>query len=124
MLCMEPADTRKGFADLRRGVLEYCVMALLRDEESYGFDIVRALGEAGNLLTSEGTIYPLLARLRRDGVVTTTWRESASGPPRRYYRLTAEGHRALNAFTDDWRRFTVAVDALLLPTNEGDEHGR
>jgi PadR family transcriptional regulator, regulatory protein PadR len=100
-------------AELRRGVLEHCVLALVRDEESYGFDIVRALTAAGNLLTSEGTIYPLLARLRRDGLVTTTWRESGSGPPRRYYRITAEGRRALDAFASDWRRFADAVDALI-----------
>ena len=121
---MEPADARKTFAELRRGVLEYCVMALVRDEESYGFDIVRALTEAGNLLTSEGTIYPLLARLRRDGLVTTTWRESASGPPRRYYRLTQDGQHVLDAFTGDWRRFADAVDALLILKSEGDGHGR
>jgi PadR family transcriptional regulator, regulatory protein PadR len=123
MCRMEPAEERKSLAELRRGVLEYCVMALVRDEESYGFDIVRALSEAGNLLTSEGTIYPLLARLRRDGVVTTTWRESAAGPPRRYYRLTEHGERVLESFAADWRRFALAVDALLLPGQEGRQNG-
>jgi PadR family transcriptional regulator, regulatory protein PadR len=115
---------RTSFPELRRGVLEYCVMALVRDEASYGFDIVRALSAAGGLLTSEGTIYPLLARLRRDGLVSTTWRESASGPPRRYYQLTEDGRRALDAFTGDWRRFTNAVDALLLPEERGETDGR
>ncbi len=119
---MEPGAARNAMAELRRGVLEYCVMALVRDEESYGFDIVRALSAAGNLLTSEGTIYPLLARLRRDGLVTTTWRESASGPPRRYYRLTVDGRRALDTFAGDWRRFAAAVDALLpVPANGEDD---
>jgi PadR family transcriptional regulator, regulatory protein PadR len=121
---MEPGETRNAFVELRRGVLEYCVMALVRDEESYGFDIVRALSAAGNLLTSEGTIYPLLGRLRRDGLVTTTWRESVSGPPRRYYRLTDDGRRALDAFAGDWRRFTAAVDALLPGPIEGGDDGR
>jgi PadR family transcriptional regulator PadR len=96
----------------------------VRDEESYGFDIVRALTAAGNLLTSEGTIYPLLARLRRDGLVTTTWRESGSGPPRRYYRITDEGRRALASFTEDWGKFAGAVDDLLAGTYGGDHHGR
>lgn len=100
------------------------MLALVRDEESYGFDIVRALTAAGNLLTSEGTIYPLLARLRRDGLVTTTWRESESGPPRRYYRITNGGRRALDAFAIDWRRFADAVDALLAGAKEGDNRGR
>ena len=121
---MEPGETRNAFVELRRGVLEYCVMALVRDEESYGFDIVRSLSAAGNLLTSEGTIYPLLGRLRRDGLVTTTWRESASGPPRRYYRLTDDGRRALDAFAGDWRRFTAAVDALLPGRIDGGDDGR
>jgi PadR family transcriptional regulator PadR len=105
-------------------VLEHCVLAVLRDEESYGFDIVRALASAGELVTSEGTIYPLLSRLRRDRLVTTTWRESAAGPPRRYYRITDAGRRALDAFVADWARFRDAVDALLGPQASGGEsHG-
>jgi PadR family transcriptional regulator PadR len=99
-------------------------MALVRDEASYGFDIVRALAAAGNLLTSEGTIYPLLGRLRRDGLVTTSWVESPSGPPRRYYRLTDDGHHALDTFVGDWRRFTAAVDALLPDPVQGEHDGR
>jgi len=98
---------------LRRGVLEFCVLALLRDTERYGFELVRALTEADGLVTTEGTLYPLLGRLRRDGVVETTWRESSSGPPRRYYRLTAAGHEALDAFTAQWARFRDSVDSLL-----------
>lgn len=98
---------------LRRGVLEFCVLALLRDTERYGFELVRALTEADGLVTTEGTLYPLLGRLRREGVVETTWRESSSGPPRRYYRLTPAGHEALDAFTVEWARFRGSVDTLL-----------
>ncbi len=61
-------------SQLRRGVIEFCVLALLRDDERYGFEIVRALSEANGLVTTEGTVYPLLARLRKEGVVETTWR--------------------------------------------------
>jgi PadR family transcriptional regulator PadR len=98
---------------MRRGTLEYCVLALVRDQPRYGFDLARTLGEADGLITSEGTIYPLLSRLRRDGLVTTTWNESPSGPPRRYYELTGAGHQALELFTSEWDRFTTAVDHLL-----------
>jgi PadR family transcriptional regulator PadR len=98
---------------LRRGTLEYCVLALLRREECYAFDLVRALAEVDGLVTSEGTLYPLLSRLRRDGWVSTTWRESELGPPRRYYRLTEAGRRALSQFTDEWAAFRDAVDALV-----------
>lgn len=98
---------------LRRGVLEFCVLALLRDTERYGFELVRALTAADGLVTTEGTLYPLLGRLRREGVVETTWRESSSGPPRRYYRLTPAGHEALSSFTVEWARFRDSVDSLL-----------
>lgn len=100
-------------SQLRRGVLEFCVLALLRDEERYGFEIVRALSEADGLVTTEGTLYPLLGRLRKEGVVETTWRESPSGPPRRYYRLTPTGRSLLRAFTPEWVRFRDSVDTLL-----------
>lgn len=100
-------------SQLRRGVLEFCVLALLRDEERYGFEIVRALSQADGLVTTEGTLYPLLGRLRKEGVVETTWRESPSGPPRRYYRLTPGGRSLLTAFAAEWMRFRDSVDSLL-----------
>lgn len=110
---MVPVETRNPFTELRRGVLEHCVLAIVRPKESYAFDIVRVLSGAGGLVTSEGTIYPLLSRLRRDGLVTTEWRESEAGPPRRYYRITQEGERALDTFIEDWRKFSDAVDDVL-----------
>jgi PadR family transcriptional regulator PadR len=106
---MEPAD--QLLAHLRRGTLEFCVLAVLRRGERYALDLVAALGET--LLTSEGTVYPLLSRLRRDGLVSTEWRESPSGPPRRYYRLTPRGRSALATFEKQWRRYRDAVDGVL-----------
>ena len=100
-------------AQLRRGVLEFCVLALLRDEERYGFELVQRLSGIEGLVTTEGTLYPLLGRLRREGVVETTWRESPSGPPRRYYQLTTAGKAVLASFIDEWARFRDGVDALL-----------
>jgi PadR family transcriptional regulator PadR len=97
-------------AQMRRGTLQYCVLSLLADEERYGFDLVRGLAEIDGMVTSEGTIYPLLSRLRRDGLVESTWQESPSGPPRRYYRLTGAGRAALKGFRLEWRRFRDAVD--------------
>lgn len=122
---MVHGETRNPLTELRRGVLEHCVLAVVRDRESYAFDIVRVLASAGELVTSEGTIYPLLSRLRRDHLVTTTWRESDAGPPRRYYLITDEGRRALDAFAGDWARFRDAVDALLGGgTRRGETDGR
>lgn len=107
------AGQDKLLTQMRRGTLEYCVLALLREEERYGFDLVKALGAADGMVTSEGTIYPLLSRLRKDGLVVTKWVESPSGPPRRYYRLTPKGTRALDDFADEWRRFRNAVDRFV-----------
>ena len=100
-------------SNLRRGALEYCVLALLRHGPSYGLDIARTLTRDGVLMSGEGTLYPLLARLRRAGLVETTWQESPSGPPRRYYALTEDGERALATFTRAWVPFRDAVDAAL-----------
>ncbi|MGI9193229.1 MAG: PadR family transcriptional regulator [Actinomycetota bacterium] len=88
-------------------------MALLRNEKLYGFDLVRKLSDVDGLVTSEGTIYPLLSRLRRDGLVKTFWRESPAGPPRRYYELTTAGTKALDAFSEEWDRFSTAVSLLI-----------
>jgi PadR family transcriptional regulator, regulatory protein PadR len=99
-------------AQLRRGAIEFCVLALLRDDDRYGFDLVRTLA-ADELITSEGTIYPLLARLAREGKVKSYIRESDVGPARRYYRLTSEGALALAGFVTPWKRFSVAVTTLM-----------
>ena|SRR5437879_1924808 len=119
---MEPGQARKAVSQLRKGALEYCVLALLRDGERYGFELVRTLSDADGLMISEGTIYPLLSRLRRDQLVSTCWQESEAGPPRRYYQLTGAGRRALADFRDEWIRFRNAVDALVTAEGEkGDE---
>ncbi|MHB8572127.1 MAG: PadR family transcriptional regulator [Candidatus Dormibacteria bacterium] len=100
-------------AQMRRGALEYCVMALLEDEARYGFELLRLLGEVEGMVTGEGTVYPMLSRLRRDGLVDTDWRESPMGPPRRYYRLTPAGRQALRTFRGEWSRFRSGVDRLI-----------
>src|SRR5947199_7062644 len=100
-------------AQMRRGTLQYCVLSLLANEERYGFDLVRALADVDGMVTSEGTIYPLLSRLRRDGLVETSWQESPAGPPRRYYRLTDVGLDALVDFRAEWNRFRDAVDHFM-----------
>ncbi|GAA4259564.1 PadR family transcriptional regulator [Dactylosporangium darangshiense] len=98
---------------LRRGTLEFCVLALMEDGEQYGVELVRRLGSERTLTTSEGTLYPLLARLRRAGWVETTWRESPSGPPRRYYALTRQGTVALRHFREEWTDFRDTVDRIV-----------
>ena len=110
---MVPGSERQWLAQVRRGTIEYCVLALLRDQARYGFEIARTLSDADGLVTSEGTVYPLLARLRSAGYVETTWSESSQGPPRRYYNLTSDGRSALEGFSEQWRRFRSSVDMVL-----------
>ncbi|MBT8225886.1 MAG: PadR family transcriptional regulator [Dactylosporangium sp.] len=98
---------------LRRGTLEFCVLALMERGDQYGTELVRQLGAERNLAISEGTIYPLLSRLRRSGWVETTWRESPSGPPRRYYSLTPSGSSVLQHFRREWAVFRDTVDRIV-----------
>jgi PadR family transcriptional regulator, regulatory protein PadR len=127
---VSPADPARGIfcrmvpgegselSHLRRGAFEYCVLSLLFGRERYGLDIARELTASGVLMSSEGTLYPLLARLRRSGWVTTSWQESTEGPPRRYYSLTAAGVAALEEFRRAWKVFRDAVDAALARSGE------
>lgn len=112
---MVPGEASSSITQLRRGAVEFCVLALLERRTRYGFELVGDLRAADGLLTSEGTIYPLLSRLRKAGLVTTTWSESTSGPPRRYYGLTDDGARVLAAFRMEWVRFRSSVDRILVP---------
>ncbi|MFI6447149.1 PadR family transcriptional regulator [Kitasatospora sp. NPDC050543] len=108
------ADGRVA-SQLRKGVLEYCVLALLRDGPRYGVELLAELARVEVMATSQGTIYPLLSRLRRTGLADTHLQESESGPPRRYYTLTAAGRSALEEFTASWPSFRDAVDHFLTP---------
>ena len=92
---------------LRKGVVEYCVLACLRSGPAYGLELAERLGSDSSLLTSEGTLYPLLSRLRQQSWVTTTQVPSAVGPPRRYYETTDAGRAALEPFAATWSRFTA-----------------
>ena len=97
---------------LRKGVIEFCVLALLKDRPRYGGELVQLLREKRSLLVSEGTIYPLLSRMRSEGLVETEWSETSGGHPRRYYRLSRGGQKAVAEFRSEWVNFRAAVDAI------------
>ena len=118
MVAGDAGQARNLVAQMRRGVLPYCVLAMLREKERYGFELVQSLSSIEGMVTGEGTVYPLLSRLRRQGLVDTTWRESAAGPPRRYYRLAPAGREALADFASSWRRLRDSVDDLLASSGE------
>nr|AEE65516.1 transcriptional regulator, PadR-like family [uncultured bacterium BAC AB649/1850] len=107
------SDAGQLATSLRRGTLEFCVLAVVEREDSYATEIVRRFGEERGLATSEGTIYPLLSRLRRVGWLDSKWSESPSGPPRRYYSLTDNGRSALAHFRGEWVSFRQTVDRLV-----------
>jgi PadR family transcriptional regulator PadR len=96
---------------LRKGVLEMCVLALLSREDGYAYDIAARLSDLIGM--GEGTIYPLMRRLQSDGLVTTYLEESGSGPPRKYYRLARAGRTTLAEQMAEWDAFTGAVAKVL-----------
>jgi PadR family transcriptional regulator PadR len=96
---------------LKKGVLEMCVLALLSHGDGYAYDIASQL--ARGIEMGEGTIYPLMRRLQDEGLVATYLSESPSGPPRKYYRLTDTGKASLQAQKTEWTAFSRAVNAIL-----------
>ncbi len=96
---------------MRKGMLEYCVLLLLRRQPSYANDIIKQLKEA-DLIVVEGTLYPLLTRLKKEGMLSYEWRESVQGPPRKYYALTDEGTTALKAMDETWSSLTRTIEVL------------
>lgn len=99
-------------AQLRRGVVEYCVLGLLSREQMYGWQLSTALIERG-LIASIGTLYPLLTRLRDSGLITAFESHSPNGPTRKYYSVTAEGAVRLQAFREQWTPFALGISEVI-----------
>ena len=98
-------------AQMRKGVLEYCILSILKDGEAYTSDILETLKDA-KLLVVEGTIYPLLTRLKNAGLLAYRWEESTGGPPRKYYDLTETGKLFLNELNTTWSELLQAVNRV------------
>ena len=96
---------------LKKGCLDLCVLALLCDKDMYGFELAGRISEAVRI--SEGTIYPLLKRIKDDGHVTTYLRESSEGPPRKYYSVTFEGRMEKERLLAEWSEFTNGVNSII-----------
>ena len=103
---------------LRKGLLELCILNALKGERLYGYDIVRQLRGIECLMISEGTVYPILSRLKREGLVSSRLEESPEGPARKYYRLTETGREMLARMNDIWGRVLAGVDELRLQKGE------
>lgn len=105
--------TADWLTQTRKGLLELCILGLIEGGSTYGYEIVTRLAGAPPLATSEGTIYPLLRRLREENWLRTQWKESEAGPPRQYYELTAAGRRYLAELRVQWVGLTDAVEKAL-----------
>jgi len=92
----------RRITQLRKGILELAVMGVLYQGRHYGYSLVRVLSEAGSISLKEGTVYPILGRLDRDGLVRSEWVESDQGPPRKYYALTAAGRRLFDELSQEF----------------------
>lgn len=98
-------------AQMRKGVLEYCILSILSGKDSYASDIIKKLKEA-KLIVVEGTLYPLLTRQKNAGLLSYRWEESTQGPPRKYYKLTSEGEDFLAGLDNSWTELVEAVDMV------------
>jgi PadR family transcriptional regulator PadR len=98
-------------AQMRKGVLEYCILSILQDTDKYASEILETLKEA-KMLVVEGTVYPLLTRLKNDGLLNYRWEESTSGPPRKYYTLTETGKIFLGELHATWIDLKNAVNLV------------
>lgn len=98
-------------SQMRKGMLEYCIMLLLSNRPYYTSDIIDEL-EKADLIVVEGTLYPLLSRLKKENILDYEWQESTSGPPRKYYKLTESGKEMLAALDANWNKLTNTVTSV------------
>ncbi|MDR1814860.1 MAG: PadR family transcriptional regulator [Tannerella sp.] len=98
-------------SQMRKGILEYCILLILNREAAYSNDIIRLLQEA-KLIVVEGTLYPLLSRLKNMNLLTYRWVESTQGPPRKYYELTDSGRELLNELGEAWSEIENTIQEL------------
>ncbi len=98
-------------SQMRKGMLEFCVLLLLRQGDAYASEMISRLKDA-HLIVMEGTLYPLLTRLKNDGLLSYRWEESTQGPPRKYYSITPLGHTFLQQLTLSWDEIARSVNIL------------
>jgi PadR family transcriptional regulator PadR len=104
-------------AQMRKGVLEYCILSILNNGEAYPSEIIEQLKQ-GKLIVVEGTLYPLLTRLKNAELLSYRWEESTSGPPRKYYQLTDKGKKFLKELATTWDDLVAAVEITRKPTKK------
>jgi PadR family transcriptional regulator, regulatory protein PadR len=114
-------DLENAKAQMRKGVLEMCILAITAAEEVYPSDIIKRL-KTHDLIVVEGTLYPLLTRLKNEGLLEYSWRESTSGPPRKYFKITKDGRNFLDGLMVSWEQLVSSVQqALVISANPASE---
>jgi len=98
-------------AQMRKGILEYCILSILSNGDAYASDIIKELKES-KLIIVEGTLYPLLTRQKNAGLLSYRWEESSQGPPRKYYALSDKGKEFLSELSESWKELVSAVDSI------------
>ena len=98
---------------MMKGILDGCLLAIIKEKECYGYEMAEELSQYGFDAISEGTIYPLLLRMQREGLVTSVRKDSTAGPKRKYYSLTTEGEQALDNFLKRWTQLEKSVNAII-----------
>lgn len=98
-------------SQMRKGLLEYCILSIISRDEAYASDILDTLKEA-QLVVVEGTVYPLLTRMKNEGLLSYRWQESTGGPPRKYYALTDEGRKLLSQLDSEWQSICQAINKV------------
>ncbi len=112
-------NTEKTISQMRKGVLELCILSIIaQSDDAYASDILGKLKEA-RLIVVEGTLYPLLTRLKNDGLLSYRWEESKSGPPRKYYKITEIGEKVLKELNVSWHELIHAVNHIINSQPEG-----
>ena len=111
-------------SQLRKGLVEFCILLVVASEEAYGYSLVQRLRRAPNLSFTEGTVYPALARLIEEGLIRAKERPSPMGPPRRYLSLTASGKRRLTEMSNHWLGVCGSVETLMQALTKGDSDGQ
>jgi PadR family transcriptional regulator PadR len=116
-----PGFQERWEGQLRKGTLEMATLAVLWGRRLYGLEILRSLASDAQLTLGEGTIYPILNRLKMEGLLSAEWVEAEAGHPRKYYSLTAAGHVRLHSMAEAWVDFTRRLNSLLTPLMEAKE---
>jgi PadR family transcriptional regulator PadR len=110
-------NTEKQKTQMKRGVLELCILSIIAEKDAYASDILEKL-KASKLIVVEGTLYPLLTRLKNDGLTTYRWEESKSGPPRKYFEITEIGMKVLSELEKGWNELVSSVQDILKNNNK------